>query len=930
MAVEFRLLGDVAAFVDGRPVELGHARQRCVLVALLVDANRTVPPDRVIDRVWADEVPQRARVALRGYLSRLRQALAGAEDVRIVHQSGGYLLSVDPAALDVHRFHSLVADARACDEPRKAADLYEHALSLWRGEALASLDTPWVDSVRAGLDAARFAAELERNDAALAAGLHGALLGELSVSVADHPLDERLAAQLMLALYRCGRQPEALAHFQRVRERLVEELGVDPSPQLQRLHQQILAGDPAVAPPARSTVEADRAQLPRQLPAPPRDFVARAAELAVLDALLAAQPAAVAVAALTGTAGVGKTALATHWAHRVADRFDGELYVNLRGFGPDRGAMAPAEALRGFLAALQVPAEQIPAGLDQQAALFRSVLADRRILLVLDNARDADQVRPLLPGSPDCVVVVTSRNQLSGLVAANGAHPLALDLFTPAEARELLVQRLGRARVAAEAPAIEEMIERCAGLPLALAVVAARAATHPRLPLTAIADELRHTRSSLDPFDNADPATDVRAVFSWSYLALGPDTARTFRLLGEHPGPDISLSAAASLSGTPPEQTGELLAELDRAHLVTEHLPGRFAMHDLMHAYAAELARTFDTATVRDAAVRRMLDHYLHSAYAADRLLYPHRDPVTVLAYGPGVSPEGITDRQQALAWFTAEHHVLLAAVEQAATNGFDVHAWQLAWTLWDYLNLQGHLADQLTVQRLALAAASRLEGLCGQAHAHRCLGRTHDALGQDEEAAHHLWQALDLFEELVDGVQQAQTHINLARMLDRQGHPTQARDHDVRSLQLYRAAGHLAGEARALNNLGSIEAELGQHRQAIVYGQQAITLNQKIGNQHGEATAWDTVGWAHHQLDQYLDADACFRRATALFREAQDRYLEADALTHLADTRQALEDPDGARELWQRALDIFQQIDHTAADEVQAKLQNLDDTPAC
>jgi len=929
MAVGFRLLGDVEAHIDGRPVEIGHARQRCVLLALLLDANRTVPTDQVIDRVWADRVPQRARATLSGYLSRLRQVLAPAEDVRIVRQPGGYLLSVDPAALDVHVFHQLVSGARASQDQGAAVAQYERALGLWRGAAFGILDTPWLNSVRADLDAARSAAELDRNDAALAAGRHAALLGDLTAGAAAHPLDERRAGQLMLCLYRCGRQAEALEHFQRVWVRLAEELGADPSPPLQLVHRRIRTGDAVAAgPSAGSAPEVDRGPVPRQLPAPAPAFVGRTTEIAELDALLAVndQPATVVVAAVAGTAGVGKTALAVHWAHRVADRFaDGQLYVNLRGFAPDRPAMAPAEALRGFLDALHVPAERMPTALEQQAALFRSTLAGRRMLVLLDNARDADQVRPLLPGSPGCVIVVTSRNELPGLVAI-GAHPVTLDLFTPAEAGQLLGLRLGADRVAAEPRAVDDMIKRCAGLPLALAIVAARAATRPRLPLAALADELRHAPPGLDALDGGDAATDVRAVFSWSYRRLSPAAARMFRLLGEHPGPDASRPAATSTAGVSPRQASALLAELTRAHLVTEHVPGRFAMHDLLRAYAAELARSVDSTAARRAASGRAFGHYLHSADAADRLLYPSRDRITMIGQLPDVTPETMVDRQQALAWFTAEHEVLRAAVQQATTHGFETHAWQLAWMLWIYLNLQGHLADQIAVQRLALDAAGRVGDQHGQAHAHRHLGRTHDVLGHDDEAAHHLRRALDLFERLDDRINQAQTHTNLARMLARQRQYVRARDHDLHSLHLYRAAGHLAGQARVLNNLGSDHAKRGEHDQAIVYCQEAVARNHEIGNQHGEATAWDSLGWSQHQVGRYQEADASYRSALALFREARDRYTEADTLAHLADTRRALGDPAGARELWQRALDVFEQVDHAAAERVRARLRDLGD----
>jgi hypothetical protein len=379
----------------------------------------------------------------------------------------------------------------------------------------------------------------------------------------------------------------------------------------------------------------------------------------------------VVVAAIAGTAGIGKTALAVHWAHRVADRFpDGQLYVNLRGFDPSGSPMAPAEAVRGFLDGLQVPPQGIPASLEAQAGLYRSLLAGRRMLVLLDNARDAGQVAPLLPGAPGCLVLVTSRNQLPGLVAAAGAHPVALDLLSRDEAVQLLARRLGDDRLTAEPDATDELVTWCAGLPLALAIVAARVATHPAFPLAVLADQLREARDGLDGFDAGDTTTDARAVFSWSYRALSAPAARLFRLLGLHPGADVTTGAAASLAGLPPAHVRPMLAELASAHLVTEHTPGRYAFHDLLRAYAGELAHTMDTGTDRWAATRRLLDHYLHIAHAADLLLYRHGETITLPPPEPAVAAAHLGDYDQAMAWFTAEHRVLLAAIDHAARTG--------------------------------------------------------------------------------------------------------------------------------------------------------------------------------------------------------------------------------------------------------------------
>jgi NB-ARC domain/Bacterial transcriptional activator domain len=444
----------------------------------------------------------------------------------------------------------------------------------------------------------------------------------------------------MRALHVAGRSAEALERYAATRQLLAEELGTDPGPQLQRLHQSILRGD--VLTPSATTTRAP--VVPAQLPFGVAGFTGRIDQLARLDTLLrelAHGPTAVVISAVSGTAGVGKTALAVHWAHRVADRFpDGQLYVNLRGFDAGGQVMDPAEAVRRFLDALGVPAERIPVDLDAQAALYRSLLAGRRMLVVLDNARTTAQVRPLLPGARTCLVLVTSRNQLSGLVAADGAHPIILDLLTLDEAWELLARRLGSDRTTAEPDAVAEIITACARLPLALAIVGARAATHPHLPLHTLAGELRDSGDRLGTLTTDDPTTDVRAVFSWSYHALTPDAARLFRLLGLHPGPDISIAATASLAALSLPQVRVLLAELAGANLLVERTPNRYSLHDLLRAYAGDLAHTHDSDQQRHATTHRMLDHYLHTAHTAARQLYPARDPLPITPPQPDVVPE--------------------------------------------------------------------------------------------------------------------------------------------------------------------------------------------------------------------------------------------------------------------------------------------------
>jgi DNA-binding SARP family transcriptional activator/tetratricopeptide (TPR) repeat protein len=933
MALEFRLLGEVDVRVDGRAVEVGHARQRCVLAALLVDANRVVSVDQLVDRVWPQRAPQRVRSAVYTYVTRLRRALAVAgDDVDITRRSGGYVLAVEPAVVDLHRFDRLVARARTTDDDAAALALVEEALGLWRGQALAGLDTPWFNAVRAAADKQRLAAELDRNDLALLLGRHTGLLGELATAATARPLDERLAGQLMLALYRSGRQNDALAHYRQVRERLADELGTDPSPPLQHLHQQILRADPTLAAPdgtgpTPAPTPGPPPPVPRQLPTPVRHFTGRADELKVLTGLLDETSTAggtVVVSAIAGTAGIGKTALAVHWGHQTADRFpDGQLYVNLRGFDPTGQVMDPAEAVRRFLDALGVPPQRIPADLDAQAALYRSHLAGRRMLILLDNARDTAQARPLLPGTPACLVLVTSRNQLTGLVA-DGAHPVILDLLTDTEARDMLRRRLGAARVAAEPGAVDEIVACCSRLPLALAIVAARAASQPRLPLAALAAELRQARDRLDAMVGDDPRSDVRAVFSWSYRALSPAAARLFRLLGVHPGPDLSTAAAASLAALRPARVRPVLVELAQANLIVEYTVGRYTCHDLLRGYAAAQALALDPDSQRRAAIHRILDHYLHTAGTADRLLEPARDPIASSPSQPGVTPEHLADYEQALAWFTVERPVLLAAVDQAVAAGFDRHIWQLAWTLWVFFDRQGHWLDQITTGRAAVAATARLSDPGLQAHAHRNLANAYFRLGHFDEAEIQLRQALDLASLAGDQLGQAGTHYALGDLCEQRGRPTQALEHGRKALDLYRVIGHQIGQADALNAVGLFCSQLGDFQQALVFCQQALAMQWDLDNHDGQAATLDSLGYTHHQLGEHAQAVTCYRQSAALFRSVGNRYEEAATLTRLGDTQHAAGDPDAARNAWQKALVILTDLDHPEAPEVCGRLAAL------
>ncbi|MGV9455306.1 AfsR/SARP family transcriptional regulator [Streptomyces sp. NPDC003635] len=668
--------------------------------------------------------------------------------------------------------------------------------------------------------------------------------------------------------------------------------------------------------------------VPAQLPHAVAGFVGREEALALLDSLLPRQTAGgdggtAVITAIGGTAGVGKTTLAVHWAHRVRDRFpDGQLYVNLRGFDPGGPAVRPAEAIRGFLDALGVPPRRIPVEPEGQIGLYRSLSANRRMLVVLDNAQDTDQVRPLLPGSAHCFTVITSRNLLTGLVITDGAQPVGLGLMSRTEAADVLGRRLGRPRLAADPAALEDVIASCARLPLALAIVGARAATRPQLPLASLAKELHTAGSALDLLDGGDAATDVRKVFSWSYQRLTAPAARLFRLLGLHPGPDVSAAAVADLIGLPLPDIRSALSELTTSHLLSQPTTARYACHDLLRAYAGELALTHDPPADRAAAMRRLLDHYLHSAYRASLSLSPHRDdPITLTPLGPSVTAEHFTGHDEAFAWFLREHTVLLSVQRQAARDGLDSHAWQLAWALQPYFDRAGHWHDSAAAHERALASARRAGSTHGQAVVHGCLAYAYMRLSRYEDVATHMRQALQLYEALGDLLGQAHAHRTLSWLRDEKGQYEQGLDHARKALESFVAVGHRTGQARALNAVGWFCSRLGRHQEALGHCERAIRLLQEAGDRFDQADTWDSLGHIHQSLRQYRQAAESFEQALDLYRETGDRYNEADTLSSLGDLHLAAGDHDAASTAWRRSAALLEELGHRRAAEVRARL---------
>ncbi|WP_178134958.1 AfsR/SARP family transcriptional regulator [Phytohabitans houttuyneae] len=890
----------------------------------------------MVDALWGSRPPPTAVNMLHSRVKHLRRLLepqrrrfAGSEILPAV--GDGYALGLPADRVDLSSFRDL-ADAAAVAHgernPRQAADLLGRALRLWQGPPLADLPLLAGHPKVVALIEQHRTVVARYGESLIEAGDPAAAVPVLEQAVAAHPLDETTCALLVRACHAAGRRGQAFAVYHETRRRLAEQLGVDPAPQLAAAHEALLQDDGRSNAALKTAVPTAPRPSPAQLPADLAAFTGRTDSLRQLDDLLPGDTAVASVGAVSGAAGVGKTTLVVHWAHRVQDRFpDGQLYVNLHGFAPGAAATSPEEALRGFLDALRVPATQIPRDLPAQAALYRSLLAGKRMLVVLDNARDAEQVRPLLPGAPGCLVVVTSRNRLASLVAVEGARPLPLDLLTVGEARQFLTRRLGRRRIDGEPEAVDAIISACARLPLALAVVAARAATHPHFSLTALAGQLRGPAGGLDALAGEDAVTDVRTVFSWSYDALSQDARRLLRLLGAHPGPEIATAAAASLAGAPVESVRPLLTELTRLSLVNEPVPGRYSFHDLLRAYAVELAHAHDAQPERHDAQRRMFDHYLHTSHDATALLYPHPARVTPAPAHPGVTIEPLNDRPQALAWVTTELPVLLNTVTAAADAGFTTYCWQLVVTLAEYLEGWARWHDWADAVSTALRAAREHADLVGQANAHWCLANARFFLGSQHDADTHVERALELFTQLDDQAGLARTHHSASALTC---DPQTALRHARQALTLYRAAGNRSGQAHALNNACQAQLFIGAHDEALRHGEQALTIFQETGNTNSEAYTWDTLGTLHQVRGDHQQAITCFHNALALLRDIGERVVEAGVLCRLGALHVGLDNLAAARDAWHRALSIYDKLGPPdAASGLRARLDGLDQSPA-
>ena len=935
-----------------------------MLGILAMRANRVISRGELVDAVWGQDPPASAEGGIYTYVAGLRRVIEPNRSLRgpgrvLVSSGAGYVLHLVPGQPDAVAFEQDLGRAR---QLRKTGDLtgavtsLNSALSLWRGIAFAGVPGPFAETERVRLGELRSAAAEERADVLLSLGRHEEVVPDLTAMVAEHPLRERMRGLLMIALYRSGRHAEALRVFAEGRRVLADELGIDPGTDLSRIHQQVLTADQALAVPAPVALDGDGAEsdsalgdghrrpraedtrtpVPAQLPLDAPGFSGRHEELGILQSMLPPKSAGsgedepdqtVPIVVISGTAGTGKTALAVRFGHQVAKRFaGGQLYVNLRGLDPATAPMEPAEALRFFLHALGVPPYRIPADIQGRSALFRSLLDGRRMLIVLDNARDVAQVRPLLPGSPGSLVVVTSRNELTGLVAAEGAVPLTLDVLSCAEAHEMLARRLGPGRTAAESQAADEIINSCARLPLALGIAIGRAAGRAKRPLTELAAELRDARGRLDALQAGDAATNVRAVFSWSYDQLSEPAARMFRLLGVHPGPDISLSAAASLAGLTRADAGAALRELTRTHMVAEYLPARFTFHDLLRAYAADQCERHDPAPERHAAVHRVLDHYLHTAMAAAQRFSPHRPPLRLAPALPGVLPADAADKEQAISWFDAEVPVLLALIAFADANGFDTHAWQIPWTLGPFFNRRGRWQDYVGTQQTALAAARRLGDTLALAHSHYLLGNAQSHLDDYDAAALNIRQALDLFRALGDKANEGMVLNGLASMLEKQERYPEALAVALDALRMLKAAGHWWTQANLENGVGWLYAHLGQYDRALTHCQRALSLHRDSGHRGGTADTLDSLGYVYLHLDDITQAKVHYIKAIEAYREIGSPFGEGNSLAGLGNALLAEGDLAAAEAAWRQAVVILDRLPHPLADEIWVRLSALDE----
>jgi DNA-binding SARP family transcriptional activator/tetratricopeptide (TPR) repeat protein/DNA-binding XRE family transcriptional regulator len=876
------VLGPLLVSNGGAPVAIGSQRQRALLGLLALHSGQVVPISEIIDVLWGESPARTARNLVQMYVSQLR-GLLGTAGRSLLSAQGGYALDLADQQLDLAQFDDLVRRAQAAhaaNRPDQAVELYARALERWRGRVLADAGQRLRQHpIVAAASNRRIAATVAFTDVAVAIGEGQQVIAALRTLSHEEPLHEAVHGRLMLALAATGEPAAALRVFAELRTRLAEELGVEPGAEVQATHLLILRGQVPDA--DRATMRSENptpAPVPAQLPAAPRHFTGRHGQLDMLDTLLTSRDRdATAVFVIEGTAGVGKTALAVHWAHRARDRFpDGQLFADLKGYAPD-APVRPEEALAWFLRGLGVPADQIPADREAASATYRSLLADRRVLVLLDNAATPEQVRPLLPAGPGCLVLVTGRGRLGGLVAREGARGLAVDALPPDEAHALIATVVGAQRAEAEPQGVGELARLCGYLPLALRIAAANLIGQPLQTIAGYAGKLRQRNRVAELSVDHDEQAGVRAAFDQSYATLAGPTRQMFRLVGLVPGSDLTAPAAAALAGLRAAAAERALDQLATAHLLQEHRPGRYGCHDLLKLYAVLRAEEEDDETVRRAAVGRLLDWYLDSVLAAIRLLYPERRTAPPAAG----SALGFADRRAALSWLDGERANLVSAARYAAEHGPWPVAWQLADALQRYFWNRGHAVDWLTVAGVALSAAQAAGDPPAQAVAQLNLGALSSRQGRLAPAMEYYQATLDLARQLGNTDLEATALGSLGAVYRQAGRPKDAVAPLTRALRLNRQAGR--EEPNNVGRLGSVHWELGRLREAADHHARAYAIYEALGAQGGQAIALANLGETHYLLGRPDRARDHFDRALAQYREVGNRDGEIQALCGLA-----------------------------------------------
>jgi DNA-binding SARP family transcriptional activator len=915
--IRIGLLGPFQVTVDGQYRALDGGRQRAVLAALAMASGKPVRSSALAALVWG-EGDQPTRHRLHAVVNRLRQAI-GPEAIRAA--PGEYTLDLDPEAVDIHLFRSLAAQSKSADPATELA-LLDRALGLWRGDPLADVEAEALASVHVPtLIEERLRALERRADLILDAGGHAELVAELNALTNAHPLREFLWSRLMLALHRSGRQAEALAAYQRIRTLLADRLGVDPGEELQRVHRAVLR--PAGGPPTAGAAKirsGPPVAVPRQLATDIPGFTGRTDPLAELDRLLEADDgrgdAPVTIAVISGPAGVGKTTLAVHWAHRVAHRFpDGQLHLNLSGRG--QGSAAADAALMTLLLSLGIPPQRIPPDTPGRSAALRTALSGRRVLMLLDNARDADQVRPLLPGSGS-LVLATSRNRLRSLRRHEGARLLELEPFTPAESAALLRRVLGPEAVSDHPGAIAELTGLCGHLPLAVALAAERV-RNTGISLPVLVEEARVDTGRLDALD--DGADNVRKVFSGSYRALSQQAAMMFRMLATAPGPDIGAAAAAALTGTSPPVAHRLLESLVDHNMLHRPHAGRYQLHDLLRVYAAELGAALDGAQQRTEALARVLDWYLATGLDA----WSHVQPASM---GPGlepprteVAPLVFADSPSALHWFETEQHNLITAVGAAESAGLDRHCWRLVHLLWPHLDRCRAWPEIASFGATGLAAARRAGDRHGEAEmltmsaSLRHLRRFDEAIASQE-------QALAVYREDGNRIGQATVLNNLGSIFRSMGRHDEAIEHLRRCVALDEQTDEPGDLAVSLLNLSQSYVEAQRPSEAIETAGRSLELLRELDHQRGQGKAMETIGRAHGQLGAHEVAASWLRRASEVFADIGDRWYESGSLTGLGRALRAQGRADEAADVLRQALELAVSLDDPRAEEIRGLLE--------